>query len=171
MDPGTDLGTVVSEDAAAEFERRVCAAAESGADILYRSRPPRRAAAADRGSIGSIRNARLVMQETFGPVLPVVRVPDDDEEVVRISNSTPFGLSSGVCTNDFRRMQKYVAGLEVGTVNIWEVPRLPNRNVAIRRNQGQRPRVQGGRRRGDEELHQRQDLLVAVVGSSPASSS
>src|SRR3546814_6776837 len=62
------------------------------------------------------------MEETFGPIVPVVRVPDDDEAVMRISNSTAFGLSSGVCTNDFRRMQAYIRGLRVGTVNIWEVP-------------------------------------------------
>jgi len=62
------------------------------------------------------------MEETFGPIVPIVRVPDDDEGVMRISNSTAFGLSSGVCTNDFRRMQSYIKGLNVGTVNIWEVP-------------------------------------------------
>lgn len=121
MDPGTDLGTVVSEDAAAEFEMRVYAAAELGADVLYD--PGRRGAQLPPIVVDRVDpECELVMQETFGPVLPVVRVPGDDEEVIRISNSTPFGLSSGVCTNDFRRMQRYVAGLEVGTVNIWEVP-------------------------------------------------
>ena len=62
------------------------------------------------------------MEETFGPIVPIVRVPDDDAEVMRISNSTAFGLSSGVCTNDFRRMQAFITGLDVGTVNIWEQP-------------------------------------------------
>jgi len=66
--------------------------------------------------------SELVMEETFGPIIPIVRVPDNDEEVMRISNSTAFGLSSGVCTNDFGRMQAYIKNLVVGTVNIWEVP-------------------------------------------------
>ena len=35
MDPATDLGTVVSEDAARTFERRVYDAAEQGAKVLY----------------------------------------------------------------------------------------------------------------------------------------
>lgn len=39
-----------------------------------------------------------------------------------LSNATPFGLSSGVCTNDWHRIRAYVDGLVVGTVNIWEVP-------------------------------------------------
>jgi phosphonoacetaldehyde dehydrogenase len=121
MDPATQLGTVVSEKAAALFDERVNMAAAAGADILYH--PGRKGAllppiVVDRVPHGS----ELVMEETFGPVVPVIRVPDDDDAVIRLSNSTAFGLSSGVCTNDFRRMQKYIAGLKVGTVNIWEVP-------------------------------------------------
>ena len=54
--------------------------------------------------------------------MPIVRVPNDDDEVIRISNSTPFGLSSGVCTNRLDRITRFIEGLNVGTVNIWEVP-------------------------------------------------
>ena len=50
------------------------------------------------------------MQETFGPITPIIRAPDDDDALIALSNSTAFGLSSGVCTNDFRRMQKFIAG-------------------------------------------------------------
>ena len=45
-----------------------------------------------------------------------------NEEVIKISNSTAFGLSSGVCTNNFNRAKHYIQELNVGTVNIWEVP-------------------------------------------------
>ena len=62
------------------------------------------------------------MEETFGPVVPLVRVPANDAETMRISNSTAFGLSSGVCTNRLDRATAYVNGLNVGTVNVWEVP-------------------------------------------------
>ena len=64
----------------------------------------------------------MVLEETFGPVIPIIRVPDDDDKVIEISNSTQFGLSSGVCTNNFIRAKKYIQNLNVGTVNIWEVP-------------------------------------------------
>ncbi|MEO9339510.1 phosphonoacetaldehyde dehydrogenase [Mesorhizobium sp. SB112] len=121
MDRTTDLGTVVHERAAKLFEDRVHMAAEQGADILYN--PGRQGAllppiVVDRVPHGS----ELVMEETFGPIIPIIRAPDDDDALIALSNSTAFGLSSGVCTNDFRRMQKYIAGLQVGTVNIWEVP-------------------------------------------------
>jgi len=51
-----------------------------------------------------------------------VRVAGDDDQVIKTSNSTAFGLSSGVCTNRLDRVTRYVEGLNVGTVNIWEVP-------------------------------------------------
>jgi len=121
MDPETDLGTVVHEQAAALFDKRVTMAAEAGADVLYH--PGRSGALLPPIVVDKVpHDSELVLEETFGPIVPVVRVPDDDAEVMRISNSTAFGLSSGVCTNDFRRMQAYIKGLNVGTVNIWEVP-------------------------------------------------
>ena len=96
-------------------------AEEEGAEILYH--PGRQGALLPPIVIDKVpHGSELVMEETFGPIVPIVRVPDDDVEVMRISNSTDFGLSSGVCTNDFRRMQAYIEGLDVGTVNIWEQP-------------------------------------------------
>jgi putative phosphonoacetaldehyde dehydrogenase len=121
MDASTDLGTVIHKEAAALFERRVEMAGEQGAEILYR--PARQGALLPPITLDRVpHTCELVYEETFGPVIPIVRVPNDDHEVIALSNSTPFGLSSGVCTNDLKRMQRYVEGLAVGTVNIWEVP-------------------------------------------------
>ena len=121
MDRSTDLGTVVHEKAAALFEKRVYMAAEEGAEVLYD--PGRKGALLPPIVVDRVpHKSELVMEETFGPIIPIVRAPDNDDELIALSNSTAFGLSSGVCTNDFRRMQKYIAGLQVGTVNIWEVP-------------------------------------------------
>lgn len=121
MDPDTQLGCVVHEQAAELFERRVYDAEKHGAKILYH--PGRQGALLPPIVVDNVpHGSELVMEETFGPIVPVVRVPDDDAAVMWISNSTEFGLSSGVCTNDFRRMQAYIEGLDVGTVNIWEQP-------------------------------------------------
>jgi acyl-CoA reductase-like NAD-dependent aldehyde dehydrogenase len=121
MDRNIDLGTVVHEKAAALFEARVHMAEEQGAEVLYN--PGRRGALLPPIVVDRVpHQSELVMEETFGPVIPIIRAPDDDDAMITLSNSTAFGLSSGVCTNDFRRMQKYIAGLKVGTVNIWEVP-------------------------------------------------
>lgn len=121
MNPDTDLGTVVHELAAKTFEDRVHKAAEQGAKILYN--PGRQGALLPPITVDFVpHQSELVFEETFGPIVPIVRVPNDDAEVIRISNSTPFGLSSGVCTNNLSRITKFVEGLNVGTVNIWEVP-------------------------------------------------
>jgi acyl-CoA reductase-like NAD-dependent aldehyde dehydrogenase len=121
MNPATDLGCVVHEEAAKIFEARVHKAAEQGAKILYN--PGRKGAVLPPITVDFVPHmSELVFEETFGPIIPIVRVPDDDAEVIRISNSTPFGLSSGVCTNDLSRITRFIEGLNVGTVNIWEVP-------------------------------------------------
>jgi phosphonoacetaldehyde dehydrogenase len=121
MDPKVALGTVVSARAAELFERRVHIAADQGAKILYN--PGRQGALLPPIVVDHVAHeSELVMEETFGPVIPIIRVPNNDDEVMRISNSTAFGLSAGVCTNDFHRMRRYISGLQVGTVNIWEVP-------------------------------------------------
>ncbi|MBP1296795.1 phosphonoacetaldehyde dehydrogenase [Bradyrhizobium elkanii] len=121
MDPTVDVGTVIHEGAAKEFERRVNAAVADGAELLHGNDrdgalyPP---TVVDRIPYTS----ELVMQETFGPVIPIIRVPNDIDSVIRISNATAFGLSSGVCTNRLDYITRFVNELDVGTVNVWEVP-------------------------------------------------
>ncbi len=121
MSMETDLGTVVNAQAAELFDKRVSMAEADGAKILYH--PGRKGALLPPIVIDNVDpKSELVLEETFGPVIPIIRVPNDDESVIKISNSTAFGLSSGVCTNNFMRAKKYIQGLNVGTVNIWEVP-------------------------------------------------
>ena len=121
MDPTVDVGTVIHEGAAREFERRVNAAVADGAELLHGNDrdgalyPP---TVVDRIPYTS----ELVIQETFGPVIPIIRVPNDIDSVIGISNATAFGLSSGVCTNRLDYITRFVNELDVGTVNVWEVP-------------------------------------------------
>ena len=121
MDMKTDLGTVVNAKAAELFDKRVSMAEEDGAKILYH--PGRQGALLPPIVVDHVNyKSELVLEETFGPIIPIIRVPDEDEKVIEISNSTAFGLSSGVCTNNFMRAKNYIQNLDVGTVNIWEVP-------------------------------------------------
>lgn len=121
MELSTDLGTVVNAEAAELFDKRVSMAEADGAKVLYH--PGREGALLPPIVVDNVNyKSELVLEETFGPIIPIIRVPDEDEEVIKISNSTAFGLSSGVCTNNFMRAKNYIKNLEVGTVNIWEVP-------------------------------------------------
>ena len=121
MDPATDVGTVIHEGAAKLFERRVVDAVEKGAVLLHGNK--RTGALYAPTVVDKVPyDCELVHQETFGPVIPILRCPNDIAEVIRISNSTAYGLSSGVCTSKLEYITRFIAELEVGTVNIWEVP-------------------------------------------------
>ena len=121
MDPDTDVGTVIHEGAARQFEARVVDAVANGAKKLYGG--PRKGALFPVTVVDHVPyTCELVHEETFGPVVPVIRCPNDLGEVIRIANSTAFGLSSGVCTNRLDAITRCIDELRVGTVNIWEVP-------------------------------------------------
>ena len=102
MDLSTDLGTVVNAEAAELFDKRVSMAEADGAKVLYH--PGREGALLPPIVLDNVNyKSELVLEETFGPIIPIIRVSDEDEEVIKLSNSTAFGLSSGVCTNNFMR--------------------------------------------------------------------
>lgn len=63
----------------------------------------------------------LVREETFGPVLPVIRFETVDE-AISIVNGSGFGLFSGVCTSRLDLITRRVDELQVGSVNVGEVP-------------------------------------------------
>jgi putative phosphonoacetaldehyde dehydrogenase len=120
-DPQTDVGTVIQEQAASLFQARVEDAVARGAALVHGN--DRRGALFPPTVVDRVPyDCELVREETFGPVVPLVRCPDDIDEVIRISNSTAFGLSSGVCTNRLDYITRFVSELEVGTVNVREVP-------------------------------------------------
>jgi aldehyde dehydrogenase (NAD+) len=120
LDPKVEMGTVINEQAAKLFEARVNDACERGAKLLVGNK--RRGALYSPTVLDEVRpEMELVREETFGPVSPVIRFKDAND-AVRIVNGTAYGLSSGVCTNRVDYVTKFVSELNVGSVNIWEVP-------------------------------------------------
>ncbi|PJX27749.1 NAD-dependent succinate-semialdehyde dehydrogenase [Advenella sp. S44] len=61
--------------------------------------------------------SRLMTEEPFGPIAPVVRFSDTDE-VIKRANSLPFGLSSYVFTTSLQTATKASNEIEAGMVNI-----------------------------------------------------
>lgn len=120
LDPKTDMGTVIDEAAARYCEDMVSDAVAKGARLL--AGHERRGALYAPTVIDHVPfDAPVVKHETFGPVSPVIRVKDIDD-AIRVSNSTAYGLSSGVCTNRLDYITRFVTELRVGTVNVREVP-------------------------------------------------
>ena len=60
-------------------------------------------------------NMRFMQDEIFGAVTGVVRY-DDEDEMLRQANDTSYGLAGGIWTNDLKRAQKLVRGLETGMI-------------------------------------------------------
>ncbi|MDC0224535.1 phosphonoacetaldehyde dehydrogenase [Deltaproteobacteria bacterium] len=119
-DPKSDIGTVIDEASAILFERRVNEAVSLGAKKLYGKQ--RDGALFPPTVVDHVPwDCELVMEETFGPAIPIIRVKDI-EEAIRVANGTNFGLSSGVCTNRLDDITRFISELNHGTVNIWEVP-------------------------------------------------
>ncbi len=61
--------------------------------------------------------ARVVQEEQFGPVLPIIRVRDP-EQAVRWANDTEFGLQASVFSRDERRCRRIAAQIEAGGVHL-----------------------------------------------------
>lgn len=62
-------------------------------------------------------NMEVMREETFGPVIPVAKVKDD-EEAVRLMNDSDYGLTASVWTKDIARGEELIEQLEAGTVFI-----------------------------------------------------
>ena len=64
---------------------------------------------------------RLVVEETFGPVAPIIRFATLDE-AIKLANETTYGLSAGVVSNHWPSIQRVITELATGTVNVNEAP-------------------------------------------------
>lgn len=114
------MGTVIDEAAAQLFESRVNEAVAQGARLLVGNQ--RRGALYSPTVIDQVRpEMTVVREETFGPVSPIIRFSSMDE-AIQIANGTAYGLSSGVCTNRMDDIVRFVNELQMGTVNVREVP-------------------------------------------------
>ena len=120
LDSKNDMGTVIDESAARLFESRVNEAIAAGARLLTGNQ--REGALYAPTVIDQVRpDMTVVREETFGPVSPIIRFSNIDEAIA-IANGTAYGLSSAVCTNRLDYITRFVSELQVGTVNVREVP-------------------------------------------------
>ena len=119
-DEATRVGTVIDEVAATLLESRVEKAVASGARVLVGGN--RNGAQLEPTVIADVsRDAEMVVEESFGPLAPILPVRDLDDAIA-LANGTAFGLSSGVVTNNMEAALACVKGIRTGTVNINAVP-------------------------------------------------
>ncbi|MBP6777838.1 MAG: aldehyde dehydrogenase family protein, partial [Piscinibacter sp.] len=119
-DPAVEMGTVIDEAAARLFEARVDAAVADGARLLVGNQ--RRGALYSPTVLDRVTpRMTVVHEETFGPVSPIIAF-DTVDEAIAIVNASAYGLSSSVCTQRLDHITRFVQELQVGSVNVREVP-------------------------------------------------
>jgi len=121
LDPGTQVGPVTTRPQYEKVLDYIRIAKEEGAVCRLGGGP------ASRPECGSgwfveptifsdvKPEMRIANEEVFGPVLSIIPF-DDEEEAIRIANSTIYGLAAGVWTKSIRRALMMSERLEAGTV-------------------------------------------------------
>ncbi|MDI9614363.1 lactaldehyde dehydrogenase [Methanothermobacter sp.] len=114
LDPKTDIGPLINEEAAIEVERRIEDAIEDGAELLHGG--SRSGNFVEPTVLDHVRpEMEVVAEETFGPVSPIIRF-DDTDEALRIANGTCYALQAGVFTENIGTALRMASEIEAGTV-------------------------------------------------------
>jgi acyl-CoA reductase-like NAD-dependent aldehyde dehydrogenase len=119
-DPATDVGPMISEDAARRVEAWVGEARDAGAKVLTGG--GRRGSHVDPTVLADVpAGAKVVDEEVFGPVLTVAPVDSLDEAFAAVNDSR-YGLQAGVFTRDIATAFRAQRDLAVGGVIVGDVP-------------------------------------------------
>ncbi|MYT73249.1 MULTISPECIES: aldehyde dehydrogenase family protein [unclassified Streptomyces] len=119
-DDATDVGPLVSEDAAKRVETWVAEAVDAGATLLAGGK--RDGATYAPTVLADVPgDVTISCEEVFGPVLTVKKV-DGEAEAFAAVNDSKYGLQAGVFTHDLQTAFRAHRALEVGGVVVGDVP-------------------------------------------------
>ncbi|MES2523910.1 MAG: aldehyde dehydrogenase family protein [Gemmatimonadota bacterium] len=120
LDMTTDVGALITADQRELLQAQLGDAIAQGATVAVRREPQGRPGDGDRTAplvvLTDVTPAmRVWHEETFGPVLAVVRSTSDDD-AVRLANATRYGLSASVWSSDRPRARRVAARIDAGAV-------------------------------------------------------
>ncbi|GAA2062027.1 MULTISPECIES: aldehyde dehydrogenase family protein [Streptomyces] len=119
-DDATDVGPLVSEDAARRVETWVNEARDAGATVLTGG--TRDGAAYAPTVLADVPTDALVShEEIFGPVMTITTV-DGEDAAYAAANDSRYGLQAGLFTHDLQAAFRAHRALEVGGVIVGDVP-------------------------------------------------
>ncbi|MBK6842389.1 MAG: NAD-dependent succinate-semialdehyde dehydrogenase [Gemmatimonadetes bacterium] len=125
LDPATQVGPLVDEAAVAKVESHVADALVRGAGIVTGGTRLNGRFFSPTVLTGVAPGMRILEEETFGPVAPVLSFADDDA-VVRAANDTSAGLAAYIWTRDLSRAFRVSEALDYGIVGVNDgVPSTP----------------------------------------------
>jgi succinate-semialdehyde dehydrogenase/glutarate-semialdehyde dehydrogenase len=119
MVAGTDVGPIATEQGRVDLEELVADAVEKGATVLCGGTTPEGPGWFYPPTVVADVTAamRLHLEEAFGPLATLYRVPDIDT-ALEIANVTTFGLGSNAWTNDPDEQERFAGELVAGAVFI-----------------------------------------------------
>jgi succinate-semialdehyde dehydrogenase/glutarate-semialdehyde dehydrogenase len=119
----TTMGPLNNEPTAQKMDEHVADAIERGAELVVGGA---RAAGFPTDLYWQptvladvAQDMEVAREETFGPVVPIVRV-SSDEEALQIANASPYGLLTAVWTKDLARGLRFAEAVDAGWVNVNE---------------------------------------------------
>jgi acyl-CoA reductase-like NAD-dependent aldehyde dehydrogenase len=122
FDPRTHVGPVVSKRAKEAIEAQIKDALEKGAkdetpdNETFKNPSPKTGNWVPPTLLTNVNHDMAIMkEETFGPVIPVMKV-SSDQEAVRLMNDSEFGLTASIWSKDTDRAYKLCEMVEAGTV-------------------------------------------------------
>ena len=138
FDRSTNVGPVVSKRSAQTIYAHIQDALEKGAkdstpENQSFTSPPLGGNYVKPTLLTNVTHDMDVMNdETFGPVIPVMRV-GDDEEAIRLMNDSEFGLTASIWTKDAAKGEELAEQVEAGTVfvNRCDFPSPVSRRVHL----------------------------------------
>jgi succinate-semialdehyde dehydrogenase/glutarate-semialdehyde dehydrogenase len=122
-DPSTDVGPMIHERQLRIVEAQVEDAVSLGARVVVGGRRMPELGPnfyAPTVLTAVTHQMRIMREETFGPVLPILAF-DSDDEAIALANDSEYGLAASVWTGDQRRGERIAARLEAGTVMVNDV--------------------------------------------------
>ncbi len=123
MDSHTDVGPMIQERQVRIVESHVEDARAHGARVLAGgTRLPELGVNFYAPTVlADVRqDMRIMREETFGPVLPLMACADDDE-AIRLANDSEYGLAASVWTRDPKRGERLARRIHAGTVMVNDV--------------------------------------------------
>ncbi|MCQ4241768.1 NAD-dependent succinate-semialdehyde dehydrogenase [Stutzerimonas stutzeri] len=119
LDAATQIGPMIDEAAVAKIQEHLSDAVSQGARVLVGGRRHELGGAFFEPTV--VADAHLGMtiarEETFGPVMPLLRF-HDDAEAIAMANDTDFGLAAYLFSRDAQRVWRTAEALETGMVGV-----------------------------------------------------
>jgi acyl-CoA reductase-like NAD-dependent aldehyde dehydrogenase len=120
LDPSTTLGPMAQKRLAETVRGHIGEAVGKGARALIDTKAFGKDAAgstyvAPQVLVDVDHGMKVMMEETFGPVVGIMKVSGDDE-AIRLMNDSPYGLTASVWTKDMDAAERIGGRIETGTV-------------------------------------------------------